>query len=303
MILCCVSIAKNKKKSVCCVATRENVAIKINIESSALLDHAIKPDNSPQQPQSQSHMVSTYSKMFVFCAITLLCLVSVSQPAPLACTDLVKPLQILDPHHLEGTWTLVAGSMKIIENDTAIIMSESTTLHYHNSRFLLANAFGGRCQYLSSVAEIEGHNYQAKVGLHVFMNGTFYATSCGDCVVMSYNLNTPTFKTTDFYLFSKRREVDQKELAEFVSQVECLNMPQHRVMDPSREPCPIPALAWEENKGWDCGAWCVHSANNICIQKHEMFWALFFLMVPSNKNNLIKNWNRVINEQFEFYCN
>uniref|UniRef100_A0A3B4XT66 Apolipoprotein M n=1 Tax=Seriola lalandi dorsalis TaxID=1841481 RepID=A0A3B4XT66_SERLL len=181
--------------------------------------------------------------MFAVCAIALLCLVCVSDSAPLACKDLVQPMRNLDPPQLEGTWALVAGSLKIIESRSPIELSDSVRVDFYNSTYTQANLFDGQCRYFSSNILIEGHNYNFKVGQSATFNGTLYETSCVDCVVLSFNVDAPTYKSMELYLFSKRREVDQKELEEFGSQVECLNMPKHSVLDPTKELCPDQAAA------------------------------------------------------------
>lgn len=61
--------------------------------------------------QIYSRMISAHRDMFAVCAITLLCCVSVSQSAPLACEDSARSLDQLDSHHLEARWALVAGSL------------------------------------------------------------------------------------------------------------------------------------------------------------------------------------------------
>jgi len=42
----------------------------------------------------------------------------------------------------------------------------------------------------------------------------------------------------DILLFSRRRELEQKEMEEFLAQLECLKMPPPDVMNPTRELCP-----------------------------------------------------------------
>ncbi|XP_070827726.1 uncharacterized protein [Chaetodon trifascialis] len=185
-----------------------------------------------------SHMPSTYRDMFAVRAIALLCLVSVSHSAPLACEDLLKPLDQLDPVNLEGRWAMVAESLKIIESEEPFAPSDSISIDFHNSTFIKVNRYNERCHYFSEDISLVGPHYYFQVGQMYNFSGTFFYTSCADCVVLSFKVEMPKEKTEELCLFSKRREVDEKELREFIAQVECLKMPEHIVMDPTKELCP-----------------------------------------------------------------
>uniref|UniRef100_A0A4W6FSI6 Apolipoprotein M n=1 Tax=Lates calcarifer TaxID=8187 RepID=A0A4W6FSI6_LATCA len=177
--------------------------------------------------------------MFAVCIITLLCLTSVSHSAPLACEDLVQPLDQLDPHQLEGRWALAAGSLKINGADKLPPLSNSVRIDFYNSTFTQANRDGPHCRSRSQNISIEGHRFNFMIGQTFNFSGTFFKTSCPDCVMLNLVVDSPNYKSVELYLFSKRREVDQKELDEFVSQVKCLNMPPHFVMDPTQSLCPV----------------------------------------------------------------
>lgn len=176
--------------------------------------------------------------MFAVCAIILLCLMTVSHLAPLACKDLLQPLDQLDPHHLEGTWAMIASSMKIIESAEPLRPSDSISNDFYNSTFHKSHCFGQMCHYSSQNISIEGSHYNFKIGPMFNFSGTFFRTTCADCVVLSFNVEAPHFKSEELGLFSRRREVDEKEMREFTAQVECLKMPEYIVMDPTQELCP-----------------------------------------------------------------
>lgn len=201
-------------------------------------------------------MISAYTDMFPVHAIVLLCLMSLSHSAPLACEDLVRPLDQLDPHHLEGRWALVAGSLSHLpfrqsESSNILRDRESATASFSSSTsetnisFFLDMRAGNKCLYISYNISLEGSSF-------TFANNittTFIRTSCHDCILMRFEIESG--KWQHFYLFSKRRELEQKEIEEFGTQVECLSMLPPVVMDPTKELCPVetsgnPAAPTEE---------------------------------------------------------
>lgn len=176
--------------------------------------------------------------MFAVCTTTLLCLMSVSYSASLTCTDLVQPLDQLDPYDLEGRWALVADSLKIIQSETPFQTSDSISVDFYNSTFSKANRFGELCNYFSHNVSVEGPNYDFMFGEIYKFSGTLFRTSCSDCVVLSFNVESPGFRAKELCLFSKRRAVDEKEMREFSALVGCLKMPEPVVMDPTQKLCP-----------------------------------------------------------------
>ncbi len=185
-----------------------------------------------------NHMTSMYGDMFAVYVFTLLCLMSWSHAAPLACEDLIQPLDPVDPRDLEGKWALVADSLKIIKSDHPATLSNSTSIDFYNSTFIKSQRFGESCSYFAQDLSIEGPHYSFRVGQMSTFSGTFYKTTCADCVVLSFNEDSPNYKSEELCLFSKRREVDQRVLREFAAQVKCLKMPKPVVMDPSVQLCP-----------------------------------------------------------------
>ncbi|XP_078021202.1 uncharacterized protein LOC144461740 [Epinephelus lanceolatus] len=182
--------------------------------------------------------------MFAVFATFLLCLMSVSRSAPLACEELVHPLDQLDPHHLEGRWALVAGSLNHSSSMEALKLRDSITMYFSNGSetsyfsYTQINRFGDQCQYQFYNISVEGSSFTFDVGNRFNLNGTFLYTSCPDCVVMHWIVKSKRRKSVDLYLLSRRRSVGEKELKEFKAQLECYQLPTPVVMDPTKELCP-----------------------------------------------------------------
>ncbi|KAK9540052.1 hypothetical protein VZT92_002524 [Zoarces viviparus] len=176
--------------------------------------------------------------MLAVCAIAVLCVMPVGHAAPLDCKHLVEPLGQIDPGHLEGRWALVADSLKIFETGRPFLPFDSVSVDFHNSTYTQGNRYGEECRYQTQNISIEGPNFDIKVGGSVNLRGTFLHTSCSDCVALTLTVDSPNQNTLEVCLLSRRRQLDQKELEEFRAQVECLNMPQHVVMDPTKQLCP-----------------------------------------------------------------
>lgn len=81
-------------------------------------------------------------------SITLLCLASEPFSLP-------GPLDQLDPHHFEGTWAFVAGSLNHLRSMETLRLRDSITVFFTNSSetsnlsYAHINRFGDQCQYLS----------------------------------------------------------------------------------------------------------------------------------------------------------
>uniref|UniRef100_A0A665X8X6 Uncharacterized protein n=1 Tax=Echeneis naucrates TaxID=173247 RepID=A0A665X8X6_ECHNA len=173
--------------------------------------------------------------------------------APLACKDVVRPLVQLDPIHLAGNWALVVGSMndaahleRFKTRDSALInfASASETASISFTRNFNLN---GTCRYLTSNITLAGSGFSI-AEFNITM--TFLFTSCPDCLVMRFS-EVPE-KPLCLYLFSRRRQLEQKEMEEFRAQVEmveqkemeefmaqlkCCGLPEPFVMDPTKELC------------------------------------------------------------------
>lgn len=173
-------------------------------------------------------------------AITVFCLVSGSLADSLSCDNVMLPLEQLDPGSLEGRWILVADSLRIIRSLVPIGLSDSVIVYFFNSTFLKANRDGESCSYTHHNVTIEGPRYHVAIGPAVSFSGTFYPTSCSDCVMLTFRVDSPLYAFEDLSLFSRRREVDEEALKEFIALSKCLKFSNHVVMDHNKELCPLP---------------------------------------------------------------
>ncbi|KAG8014874.1 hypothetical protein GBF38_003559 [Nibea albiflora] len=182
-------------------------------------------------------MASTYRDALAVCAIALACLASVSRSSPLTCKDLIQPLDEANPRDYEGSWALVADSLKVIKAEAPVETCESVRINFSNSMITKANLCGNQCQYLSRNITVDGPHFSFSYGPLLNFSGTVFKTSCADCMLLTFRVDTPKEKTEELCLFSRRRAEDQKNLEEFKAQVKCLEMPEHVVMDPTKELC------------------------------------------------------------------
>uniref|UniRef100_A0A8C4EC96 Apolipoprotein M n=1 Tax=Dicentrarchus labrax TaxID=13489 RepID=A0A8C4EC96_DICLA len=157
-------------------------------------------------------------------------------PSPLTCEDLVRPLDQLDLHHLEGRRALVAGSLSDPAHLEHFKRRESASINFANetskTSIIRVFGFGDSCEYLNSSIRLEGSGFTF---YHNNLTVTVLYTSCPDCLVIRFDNES---KLLRLYLFSRRREVEQKEMEEFSTQAKCLNMPPPVMMDPTKELCP-----------------------------------------------------------------
>ncbi|XP_034733566.1 uncharacterized protein LOC117948160 [Etheostoma cragini] len=193
--------------------------------------------------ECESQRLPTNITMFcAVCAITLLCLVSGSLAAPLACEVLVRPFDQLDLGRLEGRWAMVAGALsdhlylqRFKQRDSATINFSSNTSDT-NISYSRSIHLNNQCLYHSYNISLEGSSFTYDGTDKSNLTGNFVHTSCQDCVLM--RMNVESGKRQHFYLFSRRRQLEQKEMEEFRAQVKCLNMPPPAVLDPTKELCP-----------------------------------------------------------------
>uniref|UniRef100_A0A3P9PCK4 Apolipoprotein M n=1 Tax=Poecilia reticulata TaxID=8081 RepID=A0A3P9PCK4_POERE len=182
--------------------------------------------------------------MFAVFAFTVLCLVSVSHSTPLLCEKLVQPLESLAPHHLEGRWALVAGSLNHSQSMDALRLRDSITMYFSNSSdpstvsYTQINRFGNGCQHLRYNISLDGSSFSFDVGNRFDLNGSFHYTSCPDCLVMLWVVKSSKRHSVDLYLLSRRREVDLREMEEFRAQLKCFQLPVPVVMDSAEKLCP-----------------------------------------------------------------
>ncbi|KAK2816891.1 hypothetical protein Q5P01_025082 [Channa striata] len=170
-------------------------------------------------------------------AIALLSLTSVSHSAPPACETLIRPLDQVDPHHLEGRWAMVAGSLSDLSLMERLERRDSATVRFSgntsDSSMVLSRSLNldNKCHYSAYNISLEGSRF-------TFNNitTTFTHTSCQDCILLSFDVESG--KRNHFYMFSRKRQLEQEEVEEFRAQVKCLHMPPPVVMDPTKELCP-----------------------------------------------------------------
>lgn len=171
----------------------------------------------------------------------ILCWISMSLAAPLACEELIRPLDELHLHRLVGRWALVAGGLSHLpslerfrQRDSASINFSSntsaTSLSYTRSLCL-----GNKTLHTTFNVTLEGSGFTYDGTDKSNVSSSFVYTSCHDCLLM--RMNVDSMKRIHFYLFSKRRQLEQEEMEEFKAQVQCLNMPPPVVMDPEKQLC------------------------------------------------------------------
>uniref|UniRef100_A0A4W6FS44 Apolipoprotein M n=1 Tax=Lates calcarifer TaxID=8187 RepID=A0A4W6FS44_LATCA len=158
-------------------------------------------------------------------------------PEPLSL--LWPPLAQVDLQHLEGRRVLVAGSLSYLpfmedlkhrDSATASFSSNNSTTNISFKRSMLRD---NKCHYASYNISLEGSSFTFDNGS---VNTTFMHTSCHDCVLLSFDVESG--KRLHFYLFSRRRQLEQEEIEDFRAQVKCLSMPPPVVMDPTKGLCP-----------------------------------------------------------------
>lgn len=176
--------------------------------------------------------------MLALYSIVFLCWVSVSHSAPLSCEDLNRPPDTVDFHYLKGSWVLVLASLSNPAHLVSLKERDSSSISFANhsdtSELSFTRVFNlhGSCQYMQTNITLEGssfsfpqYNYTVKI----------LQTSCPDCAVMRFDKHD---KAERLYLFSRRRQVEPKELEEFSAQAECLGFSAPAEMDSTKELCP-----------------------------------------------------------------
>ncbi|CAJ1053564.1 hypothetical protein L3Q82_005413 [Xyrichtys novacula] len=172
------------------------------------------------------------------CVVALFCFIPASSLAPPNCEDLVRPLDHVDGHQLDGRWFLIAyglvepeplGGNYMVQSWVIEISNASYTSNTSNLLFERNLRFVNRCEYQSFNITLEGNVLsEGKV------SSTLIHTSCSDCLLM----HTAKGVEANLHLFSKRREVEKEVMDEFKTQAECLNSQLPVMMDPSKKLCP-----------------------------------------------------------------
>lgn len=177
--------------------------------------------------------------MFAVHVLLLLSLAQMSHSSLQTCGDLLRPLNQLHPQSLAGNWALVAGSLSHHPFLKLFSQRESATTSFSNntdsSTITLKRSMRAEnnCYYQSYNISLEGSSFTFDDGR---VNATFVRTSCPDCILISFDVELG--KRVHFYLFSRRRQLEEEEMEEFRRQVGCLKMLPPVVMDPAKELCP-----------------------------------------------------------------
>ncbi|KAL6110167.1 orm1 [Pungitius sinensis] len=180
--------------------------------------------------------------LLALCAIPLLCLMSASRAAPRPCDDSAWLADRLDPSHLVGRWAMVAGSLSHLPFLERFKQRDSAYVNFSNSTSETAVSYSGSirqngtCLYRYFNISLAGGRFAYEGTPPSNLTTSFVRASCPDCMLM--HVDRESGKWQHLYLFSRRRELEQKELEKFRAQVECLNMLPPVVMDPTKELCP-----------------------------------------------------------------
>ena len=110
----------------------------------------------------------------------------------------------------------------------------NTTTHTDGARFRAG------CQRRSYRLSVDGSAFTFLVDGDCFnLTGVFLRTSCPDCLVMSWDVESTGRTSLDVYLLSSgRRELKPGEMEEYRAQLKCLGLPAPFVMSPTVELCP-----------------------------------------------------------------
>lgn len=179
----------------------------------------------------------------MFAALASLLLWALSCSTAPVCEDLVRPLDQLDARQVHGRWALVAGSVDHMASLEALRLRDSITIYISNSSeasvtsYAQVNRFGSTCQPLSYNMSMDASGFTFNVGNRFSLSGSFLRTSCPDCVVMRWSVESSRRTSVDLYLLSRRRMVTQEEMDEYRHQLSCLNLPSPVVMNPDMELC------------------------------------------------------------------
>lgn len=177
---------------------------------------------------------------FVACAV-IVCLVSVSNTAPLACEDLTRSLDQVVPRQLEGRWAAVAGSYSDLQNLEVFKQAESVSVNVSSTSenrifYTRSVRLNNNCHHFHFNISVEGSSFTYDGIGNDSLSANFFQTSCQDCMLMQ--VKEQSGKVLRIALVSRRRQLEQKEMDEFTAQVKCLNLPPPVFKDPTKELCP-----------------------------------------------------------------
>ncbi|CAJ1053567.1 hypothetical protein L3Q82_005416 [Xyrichtys novacula] len=175
------------------------------------------------------------------CVVALFCFIPASSLAPPHCEELVRPLDHVDGHQLDGLWLLIAISLddplypaetlKIFDSWVIKFSNASDTSNTSNLLYETIYSAGGSCYNPpSSNITLKGNSFSSSN-----VSITFIHTGCSDCLLMHF-LNREGFG--NLHLYSKRREVEKEVMDEFKTQIECVKNQPPVMMDTSKKLCP-----------------------------------------------------------------
>lgn len=187
--------------------------------------------------RSLSNCCQIQAIMFSTACIVFVLLVSGNLAAPLACEDLLRPVHQVDPANLVGRWASVASSLQMEAARAGLKAKDSFAVDVRNSSYTMAISSNGQCNYFHRNVTLKGPVAVSNVN-NFTLTAILRSTTCPDCLVMTFDAESPSYKSVDLYLLSRRREVTPEEMEEFMAQLECLQMSPPVVMDPTKELCP-----------------------------------------------------------------
>lgn len=188
-------------------------------------------------------MIQKPGRVFFVFALAWSCLTSIVHLRPV-CEKLLHPLDQVDPQIFQGGLAFVAGSLSHQPSLDALKQRDSITVYFSNSTegsrttYTQINRFGDQCQSRLYNISMEDSRFNFDVANRFELRASFRYTSCPDCVVMKWLVNSEKRQSVELYLLSRRRQVEQKEMEEFLAQLWCYGLPPPVVMDPTKELCP-----------------------------------------------------------------
>lgn len=195
---------------------------------------------------------------FAACVFAVLCLTSAMTPCPDLCHGVGKPARRQDLPPLYGQWIAVSLSLKINNRSSpATHRSDSFTLHYNNATFLTTKHKDGVCINQEYNAPLRGvffnDTLKSRDDPNDFtkFNGTIFHSSCTDCLMMSFDIASPTYNVQTVTLYSRTRKVNKEQLNEFFNLVECLNLPRPVLMEPTVKLCPAVKDFYHRKWSWE----------------------------------------------------
>lgn len=135
----------------------------------------------------------------------------------------------------------MAGGLSHLPSLERFRQRDSATIHFSGNTSATSLSYtrslclGNKSLHTAFNVTLEGSSFTYDGTDKSNVSSSFVHTSCHDCLLM--RMNVESGKRIHFYLFSRRRQLEQEELEEFKAQVQCLNMPPPVVMDPEKQLC------------------------------------------------------------------